>query len=175
MSQFEFVTVAASLVMALAIGRLVYALPFVLHPSYFDWLHSVYAISLVLFSFQVWWRSWGYVNVESWTLLKMIILILPNVFVYLSALFLVGETPHKIRSWSKFLDDSGRAMLGAFFATMLAILLRNYYLDGALPGLPGITAALMSLLGLLWRNRAIWWVIIFMMNASFIAVILREL
>jgi hypothetical protein len=154
--------------MALAIGRLVYALPFVLNPRYFDWLHSVYAISLVLFSFQVWWRSWGYVNVESWTLLKMIILILPNVFVYLSALFLVGETPHKIRSWSKFLD-------GAFFATMLAILLRNYYLDGALPGLPGITATLMSLLGLLWRNRAIWWVIVVMMNASFIAVVLREL
>ena len=95
MSQFEFVTVAASLVMALAIGRLVYALPFVLHPRYFDWLHSVYAISLVLFSFQVWWRSWGYVKVESWTLLKMIVLILPNIFVYLSALFLVGETPQK--------------------------------------------------------------------------------
>ena len=66
-------------------------------------------------------------------------------------------------------------MLGAFFATMLAILLRNYYLDGALPGLPGITAALMSLLGLLWRNRAIWWVIVVLMNVSFMAVILREL
>ena len=161
--------------MALAIGRLVYALPFVLHPRYFDWLHAVYAISLVLFSFQVWWRSWGYVNVESWTLLKMIVLILPNIFVYLSALFLVGETPRKIRSWGQYLDDSGQAMFGAFFATMLAILLRNYYLDGTLPGIPGITATLTSLLGLLWRNRAIWWVIVVLMNVSFMAVILREL
>ena len=105
----------------------------------------------------------------------MIVLILPNIFVYLSALFLVGETPQKIRSWGKFLDESGQAMFGAFFATMLAILLRNYYLDNALPGIPGITATLMSLLGLLWRNRAIWWLIVVLMNVSFMAVILREL
>ena len=57
MSQFEFVSVAASLVMALAIGRLVYALPFVFNPKRIDSLHAAYAISLVLFSFQVWWRS----------------------------------------------------------------------------------------------------------------------
>jgi hypothetical protein len=174
-SQFEFVTVAASLVMALAIGRLVYALPFVLNPRRFDWLHAVYSISLVLFSFQIWWRSWGYVNVESWTLLKMIVLILPNILVYLSALFLVGETPAKVRSWAAFLDSSGQAMFGAFFATMLAILLRNYYLDGALPGIPGIAASLVSFVGMLWRNRAVWWVIVFLINASFIAVIVREL
>ena len=111
--------------MALAIGRLVYALPFVLNRKRFDWLHALFAVSLVLFSFQTWWRSWGYSNVESWTLLKMIVLILPNIFIYLSALFLVGETPGKVRSWAKFLDDSGQAMFGAFFVTMLAILLRN--------------------------------------------------
>ena len=175
MSQFEFVTVAASLVMALAIGRLVYALPFVLNPKRFDWLHATFAISLVLFSFQIWWRSWGYANVETWTLLKMIVLILPNIFVYLSALFLVGETPAKTRSWGQFLDTSGRSMFGAFFATMLAILLRNYYLGDTLPGIPGIAATLVSLVGLLWRNRAIWWVIIVLINASFIAVVLREL
>jgi len=160
--------------MALAIGRLVYALPFVLSPKRFDWLHALYAISLVLFSFQVWWRSWGYSTVESWTLLKMIVLILPNIFVYLSALFLVGETPAKTPSWGKFLDTSGRAMFGAFFATMLAILLRNYYLDGALPEIPGITATLVSLVGLLWRNRAIWWAIVVLINVSFVAVVLRE-
>ena len=175
MSQFEFVTVAASLVMALAIGRLVYALPFVFNPRRIDWLHAAYAISLVLFSFQVWWRSWGYSDVESWTLLKMIVLILPNIFIYLSALFLVGETPRKIRSWGKFLDASGQSMFGAFFATMIAILLRNYYLGGTLPGLPGITATLVSLVGLLWRNRAIWWLIVVLINLSFIAVVLREL
>jgi hypothetical protein len=161
--------------MALAIGRLVYALPFVLNPRHFDWLHSVYSISLVLFSFQIWWRSWGYVNVESWTLLKMIILILPNIFVYLSALFLVGETPRKIRSWGKFLDASGQSMFGAFFATMIAILLRNYYLGGQLPGIPGIAATLVSLVGVLWRNRAVWWVIVVLINVSFVTVILREL
>ena len=105
----------------------------------------------------------------------MIVLILPNIFIYLSALFLVGETPHKIRSWGKFLDTSGQSMFGAFFATMLAILLRNYYLGGTLPGLPGITATLVSLVGLLWRNRAIWWVIVVLINLSFIAVVLREL
>ena len=175
MSQFEFVSVAASLVMALAIGRLVYALPFVLNPRRFDWLHAATAISLVLFSFQIWWRSWGYVNVESWTLLKMIVLILPNIFIYLSALFLVGEKPQKIRSWGKFLDASGQAMFGAFFATMLAILLRNYYLDGTPPGIPGIAATLVSFVGLLWRNRTVWWAVIFLIDASFISVILREL
>ena len=161
--------------MALAIGRLVYALPFVLNPKHFDLLHAVYAVSLVLFSFQIWWRSWGYVNVETWTLLKMIVLILPNILVYLSALFLVGETPSKIRSWGKFLDDSGQAMFGAFFATMIAILLRNFYLDGTPPGIPGIAASLVSFVGMLWRNRAIWWVIVFLINASFLAVVLREL
>lgn len=161
--------------MALAIGRLVYALPFVLHPKRFDWLHAVYAVSLVLFSFQIWWRSWGYASVETWSLLKMIVLILPNVFVYLSALFLVGETPAKVRSWGKFLDTSGRAMFGAFFTTMLAILLRNYYLDGTPPGIPGLTATLVSLVGLLWRNRAIWWAIVVLINFSFIAVVIREL
>ena len=58
---------------------------------------------------------------------------------------------------------------------MLAILLRNYYLGGTLPGLPGITASLMSLVGLLWRNRTIWWVIVVLINLSFIAVVRREL
>ena len=161
--------------MALAVARLVYALPFVLDPRRLDWLHAAYAVSLVLFCFQIWWRSWGYVNVESWTLLKMIVLILPNIFVYLSALFLVGETPRLVRSWGKFLDASGQAMFGAFFATMLAILLRNYYLDDTPPGIPGIIATLVSLVGLLWRNRAIWWVIVLFINISFIAVVMREL
>jgi len=174
LSQFEFVSVAASLVMALAIGRLVYALPFVLNRERFDWLHALFAVSLVLFSFQTWWRSWGYSDVESWTLLKMIVLILPNIFIYLSALFLVGETPGKVRSWAKFLDDSGQAMFGAFFVTMLAILLRNYYLGDALPGIPGIAATLMSFVGMLRRNRPIWWLIVVFINISFLAVVLRE-
>ena len=122
-----------------------------------------------------WWRSWGYVSVESWTLLKMIVLILPNILVYLSALFLVGETPGRVRSWAKYLDSSGQFMFGAFFATMLAILLRNYYLDGSLPGIPGIAATLVSFVGMLWRHRAVWWVIVVLINISFVAVILREL
>jgi hypothetical protein len=175
LSQFEFVSVAASLVIALAIGRLVSALPFVLNPRRLDWLHAAYAVSLVLFSFQIWWRSWSYVNVESWTLLKMIVLIVPNIFVYLSALFLVGETPRRVLSWAKFLDSSGQAMFGAFFATMLTILLRNYYLEGSLPGAPGIAVSLASLVGLVWRNRAVWWVIVVLIDFSFIAVVLREL
>ena len=160
--------------MALAIGRLVSALPCILNPRHFDWLHAAVTVSLVLFSFQIWWRSWGYINVESWTLLKMIVLILPNIFLYLSALFLVGETPREVRSWAQFLDGSGQAMFGAFFATMLASLLRNYYLDGMLPGIPGIAASLVGLVGTLWRNRTIWWAIIVSVDISFIAVILRE-
>ena len=175
MSQFEFVSVAASLVMALAVARLVYALPFALNRKHFDWLHSAYAMSLVLFSFQIWWRSWGYVDVETWTLLRMIVLILPNVFIYLCALFLVGETPRQVRSWAKFLDASGQSMFGAFFATMLAILLRNYYLGGALPGIPGIVATLVSFVGMMWRSRPVWWVIVILINMSFVAVVLREL
>jgi hypothetical protein len=175
LTQFEFVTVAASLVMAMAIGRLVYALPFVLNPKQFDWLHAVFAISLVLFSFQIWWRSWGYAEVETWTLLKMIVLILPNILVYLSALFLVGEEPQKVCSWGKFLDASGQSMFRAFFATMLAILLRNWYLEGSAPGAPGIAATLVSFVGMLWRNRAIWWVIVVSINISFVAVVVREL
>lgn len=175
MSQFEFVSVAASLVIALAIGRLVSALPFVLHPRRLDPLHAAYAISLMLFSFQTWWRSWSYVDVETWTLLKMIVLIIPNIFVYLSALFLVGETPRKVLSWAAFLDASGRAMFGAFFATMLTILLRNYYLEGAPPGAPGLAVTLAGLIGLLWHNRAVWWVIVVLIDVSFFAVVVREI
>ena len=175
MSQFEFVSVAASLVIALAIGRLVSALPFVLDPRRIDWLHAAYSISLVLFSFQIWWRSWSYVNIESWTLLKMIVLVIPNILVYLSALFLVGDTPRRVLSWGPFLDSSGQAMFAAFFGTMLTVLLRNYYLEGLLPGLPGIAVTLASLIGMLWRNRVLWWAIVVAIDLSFIAVILREL
>ena len=175
MSQFEFVSVAASLVIALAIARLVSALPSVMNPKRLDWLHSIFAISLVLFSFQIWWRSWGHVEVESWSLLKMIVLIIPNILIYLCALFLVGEKPQKVRSWARFFDSSGQAMFGAFFATMLAILTRNYYLDGLLPGLPGITVSLACLAGMVWRNRVLWWAIVVLVDASFIAVIFREL
>ena len=87
-----------------------------MNPKRFDWLHSIFAISLVLFSFQIWWRSWGHVEVESWSLLKMIVLIIPNILIYLCALFLVGEKPQKVRSWARFFDSSGQAMFGAFFA-----------------------------------------------------------
>ena len=162
--------------MALAIGRLVYALPFVFNPRRFDWLHASYAISLVLFSFQVWWRSWGYSDVESWTLLKMIVLILPNIFIYLSALFLVGETPGKVRSWAKFLDDFRpgdvwRVLRDDACDPVTQLLPRRH----ALPGIPGIAATLMSLVGLLRRNRPIWWLIVVFINLSFLAVVLREL
>ena len=175
MSEFGFVSYASSMVMALAVAQLISALPSVFNPRRLDWLHAAYVVSLMLFSFQIWWRSWGHVNVESWTLLKMIVLILPNILVYVCALILVGGTPSKTRSWARFFDVSGQMMFGAFLATMLAILLRNYYLDGALPGLPGIAVTLASLVGLRWRNRIVWWVIVVLIDLSFIAVIVREM
>ena len=98
MTHFEFVSVAAALIYALAIGKLTSGIAMSLQTNKFYWIHAVWMIGLLLVCVLQWWGIWGMRTIE-WTPLSFLwLLMMPGLLLIRSSL-LVGADPNSIESY----------------------------------------------------------------------------
>jgi hypothetical protein len=107
---FEFLSVAASIVLALGLSTLITSIPFVFDASKRDWLHAL-------------------ANILGFTILMGTPLSL-----YLAATALVSNNPDKVENWREQFSHRSRWFFSALVGTWVFGILRGYvFLDRMAP------------------------------------------
>ncbi len=108
MTIFEYLSVAASIVLALGISKLVSSVRHVFAPGRRDWLHVVLFAYLFLAHLLQWWRFWPLHDVLSWNFIQFLIVIGSPICLYLAAAVLVSDAPSEVHSWRNQLAEVHR-------------------------------------------------------------------
>ncbi len=125
MTQFEFISVAASIVLALSAARLLAALPHLLAPGRRYWVHALWAMILLTVHLGFWWAIWIYREVDPWTFRGFATVMLTPALLYLTVSTLVSDSPATIESWRTHFYARHRIFFSLFLATALSIPFRQ--------------------------------------------------
>lgn len=98
MSQFEYVSVAIALVYAIAVARIVGALPAIVEVERRYWVHTGWAFVLLLAAVSTWWTIWNLRSVE-WTPFRFLWALTVPALIHIRAGILVSEDPAAVRRW----------------------------------------------------------------------------
>ena len=130
MTQFEYVTVAVSMVLALTFARILAALPHVLAPGRRYWIHSLWCLVMVAAPIQFWWAIWTYHEIDSWTFRGFASVMLTPALMYLTVNTLVSDNPSATESWRAHFFARRRVIFSLFLAFVLSIVLRQFVVLG---------------------------------------------
>ncbi len=133
MTIFEFLSVAASIVLALGLGKLISSIPYVFDAHKRDWLHAVAFVTLIAGHILAWWRIWPLNSVAHWNILGFAILMGTPLSLYLAATALVSSNPDRVASWKEQFSGRSRWLFSALIAVWIFGLLRSYILLNVTP------------------------------------------
>ncbi len=153
MTQFEFISVAVSIVLALSAARLLAALPHVLAPGRRYWIHALWSLALLFAHMDFWWSIWIYREIDPWTFTGFAVVMLTPALLFLTVSSLVSDSPTTIASWRTHFYARHRVFFSLYFATVSTIPLRQLIVlgDASAPhveGLPALLVAALMLVGL---------------------------
>jgi hypothetical protein len=179
MTQFEFISVAASIVLAMSAARMLAALPHVLAAGRRYWVHALWSMILLLMHLGFWWAIWSYREVDPWTFRGFVAVMLTPAFLYLAVNALVSDNPVSVESWRTHFYARHRAILSLVIATALSIPLRQFAvlgdasapaIEGALaPPLPAVIGFfLMALAGVVSKTERVHAVLVVIFSAAFL-------
>ncbi len=147
MTQFEFISVGVSIVLALSAARLLAALPHVLAPGRRYWIHALWSLALLFAHMDFWWTIWIYREIDPWTFTGFAVVMLTPALLFLTVSSLVSDSPPTIASWRTHFYARHRVFFSLYVATVFSIPLRMIVLFEAsaplVEGLPAWTVALM--------------------------------
>ena len=116
MTIFEYLSVAISIVLSLAIVRLLNGLPYLAASPKRYWVHAAWVICLAIGIPLIWWNLWAYRQIEDWIFPQFALLLLTPVTVYFVAATLVPDAPATVESWrSHFFQVRQRLCLSMVF------------------------------------------------------------
>jgi hypothetical protein len=160
MTQHEYVFVAISIILGLAITRLLSSVAALIRAHKqvtFHWATALWAASILLFILQLWWVGWELSAVSDWGIIDFFVLVAGSIFVYGAAELALPSEDYDVtddseldflahsRSFGRF---SALSMLGYFFVGPYV----NITLFGNPPlpsvGVPLIGGVLMVLIAL---------------------------
>lgn len=156
MTLFEYLSVAASIVLALGVSKLVSSVRHVFAPGRRDWLHIVYFVLLLLIHLLQWWRLWPLHDVPSWNFIQFLIVIGSPISLYFAAAVLVSDAPAEVSSWHDQLAEAHRWFFAAIAFSVLFGMLRIAFVQNAQlqPLLAAVTLATI-LAGAIVPNRTV--------------------
>jgi hypothetical protein len=151
-TQFEFISVAVSIVLGLSAARLLTALPHLLAPDRRYWVHALWWLVLLSMHLGFWWAIWVYREIDPWSFRGFVAIMLTPGLLFLAVNALVSDSPGSVQSWRTHYYARHRAFLSLLIATVLSIPLRQFALlgDPIAPAVGGVPAIPLPLsLGLL--------------------------
>ncbi len=122
MTHFEFVSVALSLIFALAFADVLRALvPAASSPARY-WPHFAWLIAMVLNIAYAWWAIWNIRGV-SWTGLLFVYALVPPALLTIMARLLSHRDPYSVQSFREHFHRNRRP----FFAVLLAYCVNGFF------------------------------------------------
>ena len=88
MTQHEYIFVAVSIILGLAITRLLHSAAMIARAhrrTRFHWSSILWALSILIYILQLWWVGWDLRNIETWSFVDFVVLIFGSIFIYGSA------------------------------------------------------------------------------------------
>lgn len=85
MTQHEYIFVAVSIILGLAITRLLHNAAMITRAHdrvIFHWSSAIWACSIMLYILQLWWIGWGLRAIENWTFLDFMVLVFGSSCIY---------------------------------------------------------------------------------------------
>ncbi len=116
MTIFEYLSVAISIVLSLAIVRLVNGTPhFTTSPKRY-WVHAAWVVASAINIVVMWWNMWAFRQIEDWIFPEFALLLLWPVTAYYLAATLIPDAPATVESWrSHFFQVRRRLFFAAIF------------------------------------------------------------
>jgi hypothetical protein len=151
MTQHEYVFVAISIILGLAITRLLSSVAALIRAHKqvtFHWATALWAGSIMLFILQLWWVGWELSTVPDWTIIDFFVLVAGSIFVYGAAELALPSEDFDITDDSEldFLRHS--LSFGRFSAlSMLGYFCIGPYVNITLFGNPPLPSTVVPLIG----------------------------
>ena len=85
MTQHEYVFVAVSIILGLAITRLLHTVAMLIRAQSrvtFHWSSATYALSVMAYILQLWWVGWGLRELPDWSFSDFLVLVLGSICIY---------------------------------------------------------------------------------------------
>jgi hypothetical protein len=85
MTQHEYIFIAVSIILGLAITRLLHTAAMITRAHsrvIFHWSSAIWTGSIMLYILQLWWVGWGLRTIEEWTFLDFIVLVFGSSCIY---------------------------------------------------------------------------------------------
>ena len=85
MTQHEYIFVAVSIILGLAITRLLHTVAMLIRAHRevtFHWSTALWGVCILAYTLQLWWIGWGLRGVEVWTFLDFLVLVIGSICIY---------------------------------------------------------------------------------------------
>jgi len=128
MTEFEFYSIASSIVLALALGKLISSIPSVFSRSRFDWVFSLFFLTTALWALFQWNQIWALHTHDSWSMRDFVLLMAPSIALYLAVHVLVSDTPLEIEKWRDHFPRIRRWYFVALLVMALLSQVRDYFI-----------------------------------------------
>jgi hypothetical protein len=99
MSQFEYIMVMVSLILALAVAQALRGLSEVVTSEKRFWPHTAWLMYYVLLIIQIWWAYWDYTNVEVWRFTTYLFVLAAPIVMFASVPLLVPFSRIGLMEW----------------------------------------------------------------------------
>ena len=126
MSEFEFYSIAASIVLALALSRLIKGIPHVFARGRVDPVHGLFFVISFLSCLYQWAATWSLSAHPEWSVADFVLLMAPAISLYLAIHVLMSDAPESVQSWREHFQSVPRWYFLAITATWLFGRIRNY-------------------------------------------------
>ncbi|MFT5542978.1 MAG: hypothetical protein ACI97K_002353 [Glaciecola sp.] len=148
MTQHEYIFVTVSIIIGLAITRLLHVVgDLIRHHTKvkFHWSTALWALSIITFTLQIWWAGWGLHDFTAWQFQHFLILIFAAVCVYFAAEMALPDSDDG--QFDMLAHSKGMGRISAL--AMLIYFLTGPYVNIAMFGHPAGLSLAIPLLGVL--------------------------
>ena len=88
LTQHEYVFVAVSIILGLALTRLLHNVGILIRAFKrvtFHWATAIWGLSIMAYALQLWWVGWGLRGIEEWSFIDFLVLIFGSICIYVAA------------------------------------------------------------------------------------------
>lgn len=149
MTLFEFISVACSLVLALALSRALNGIRSAFIPDRRYWPHVIWLVTKLLNTVTYWWWLWAYHEAQSfWNIITFLLYLSIPAIMYLQVDSLVGHRPREVENWRERYYAEHKWFFG--LNGVLAVLVFIVFSNILNPGDPNLTGSFWMLIALVY-------------------------
>lgn len=121
MSQFEYISVAVSLVLTFSVARLLGGVPYRFLGERGYWVHGLWCTLAIVNLATFWWVFWNYRVVETWTLGSFLLVLSYPAICYVGTVILMPTDASRHTGWRAHFFKVRRAMFVVFGMSVVTL------------------------------------------------------